>query len=331
MKIVLLKTWLINVGNGFIDKGARAALETAFPEATIIEASGYPNYVADHVTESDNPILSELLSDRSDARNRMVNVGEFTAPDLVVFPGCILNPEIFRRYEKTIRKLRREGAELLLLGAGGSSYDTQHVRTVQKYIEELEPFAITTRDSTALQKYDGTVPTIEGIDCGFYINDWYEPPTTDDEFDAYTFDKVAEPDVPDGRMVVRPTHTPFNYPFSDYSTVVGTRLSRRKKNGEDYFTKENTFVSDSIEDYLFMYANARETHSDRIHACVPALAYGRRAQFYFETPRAELFETAIGNIPSDEPVEIDESTLDEKKENHVSNIRDLVEDHTDLL
>ncbi len=33
MKILLLKTWLTNIGNGFIDLGAKACLRKAFPNA----------------------------------------------------------------------------------------------------------------------------------------------------------------------------------------------------------------------------------------------------------------------------------------------------------
>jgi hypothetical protein len=39
MKIILLKSWWMNIGDGFVKNGAISCLKKAFPEAELIEAS----------------------------------------------------------------------------------------------------------------------------------------------------------------------------------------------------------------------------------------------------------------------------------------------------
>jgi len=81
---------------------------------------------------------------------------------------------------------------------------------------------------------------------------------------------------------------------------------------------ENVFVSDLVTDYLFLYANADVVRSDRIHACLPALTYGNRAQFYFDTPRANLFDRVpIDGDATSEPVRFDMDDLEREKDAQV--------------
>ena len=48
--------------------------------------------------------------------------------------------------------------------------------------------------------------------------------------------------------------------------------------------------SDYPLDYLFIYRNVAATHSDRVHACIPTLSFGNKAQLYSDSPRIALFE-----------------------------------------
>lgn len=49
-------------------------------------------------------------------------------------------------------------------------------------------------------------------------------------------------------------------------------------------------VSDSADDYLYLYANADCVYTDRVHACVPTISFGNPCKFYYSTPRTLLFE-----------------------------------------
>jgi hypothetical protein len=69
------------------------------------------------------------------------------------------------------------------------------------------------------------------------------------------------------------------------------------------------FVSDTLKDYPFLYVNAEEVHSDRIHACVPALVYGNKIKFYHETPRKYLFDSILNDNPQKSLCSVDDERL----------------------
>jgi hypothetical protein len=85
-------------------------------------------------------------------------------------------------------------------------------------------------------------------------------------------------------------------------------------------------MSDNVRDYLFLYKNAVETHSDRIHACVPALSYGNEARFWFDTPRAALFDRVSDKTISERTVSLDMDQLSEQKSEQVSAVAEIISD-----
>lgn len=79
---------------------------------------------------------------------------------------------------------------------------------------------------------------------------------------------------------------------------------------------DNVYLSDVPEDYLNIYAQAQATFSDRVHACVGALASGRPAMFIGKTPRARLFRRLLGadtDRMTREPVSLDINTLEKER------------------
>ena len=56
--------------------------------------------------------------------------------------------------------------------------------------------------------------------------------------------------------------------------------------------KNGVIVSDNPMDYLLLYRNASEVYSDRVHACIPTLAFGNKARLFSNSPRIALFENA---------------------------------------
>ena len=76
------------------------------------------------------------------------------------------------------------------------------------------------------------------------------------------------------KNIVYSYHKPFPY----------TKVSKLVKNG--------VIVSDNPMDYLLLYRNASEVYSDRVHACIPTLAFGNKARLFSNSPRIALFENA---------------------------------------
>ncbi|MGC4192970.1 MAG: hypothetical protein QM589_17630 [Thermomicrobiales bacterium] len=60
--------------------------------------------------------------------------------------------------------------------------------------------------------------------------------------------------------------------------------------GWKVYRNPGAVVSDEPYTYLTVYANAKMTLSDRVHACVVAAAYGNPVMLYGTTPRSALFE-----------------------------------------
>ena len=83
------------------------------------------------------------------------------------------------------------------------------------------------------------------------------------------------------------------------------KVSRRAKN--------NIMCSDYPLDYLFLYRNVTVTYSDRVHACIPSLSFGNKAQLFSDSARVALFENVgidLNEIKS-HPVSLDQQKLKE--------------------
>jgi hypothetical protein len=342
MKIILLKTWISNIGNGFIDKGARLCLEKAFPNAEIMEVSGFPNqtvmqsgvkffarYIGERSGKLGRPLVEfgKKRMENAPEVNNVLNIGEMIDADLAVLSGCILDIHL-EWYMKTLKKIRDKEIPLILLGAGGLNYDPETQRGVRDCLKKLKTRALLTRDSIAYKCYSDYFETsYDGIDCGFFINDWYTPPKSEEEFVVATFDKTKEPKIDTDYKIIRAHHESFNSPFSGFMTAIGLILILRARlKSVNFFKKPNFFVSDSLKDYLFLYYNAIETHSDRVHACVATLAYGNSARFYYGTTRAGLFDKVVDRDIRKEVVTIDKDKLKIEKEKQILALREAIKE-----
>jgi len=323
MKIILLKTWFGNIGDGFVKKGANVCLRRAFPNAEIIESSVLGNIAVAHsgiklwakwIGKKRNVgrYLLEFGKKRTENDpkiNNIINIGELIDADLVVLSGCVLNIYL-EMFMKTLQKIRSKDIPLIFLGVGGNNYTPITYKYVRDILERLSPNVLISRDPVVYNLYSDLFDfSYDGIDCGFYINEWHSPPRSKEKFIVATFNQTAEPKIDTPYKVIRPFHFPLASPFTPFSYDIITRLK--------YFSflkKPNVFISDNIEDYLFLYSNAKEIHSDLVHACVAGLAYGNPVRFYFDTPRANLFNKLLDQDIRKNLVTIDKNKLKREKE-----------------
>ncbi|HWK89562.1 MAG TPA: polysaccharide pyruvyl transferase family protein, partial [Longimicrobium sp.] len=289
-----MKTWSQNIGNGFIDLGARTVLQLAAPDAEVVDVSGHSNRVADRLAMNGWADVWRSVRRRANARNpttnldspiraRMLNLASLIDADVAVLAGCVLDDINLRRYLPVLDELRRRGTPLLFLGVGGSNYRANTIEFMTGALERLAPAGFITRDAVAHGHYGALAPeSHSGIDCAFFMPDGHQPPRANRPLAVLTFDASKEPEVDlEGAMPVRVTQHPFDSPFLSLPRRV---IDKRRFHDRRFFRKSNIFLSDSVADYLFLYANSRVTHSDKVHACIATLAYGNRAQFYWETP-----------------------------------------------
>lgn len=267
MKISIIKgCWITNIGNAFIDFGSMESLRLACPKAEIVGASSFPIWIFH--TQSQKGIFS-----RKHFSNYFSLIHQVDA-DFAVFSGMVLSKGFIQRYKKEILMLKKRGTRIIINGGGARTYSNEEVEKYRNFLKEVEPYCFISRDEYSFNYYkDLAEYSYNGIDCAFFINDYFRPAAlylTD--FVVYTFDKMKVPLIlNESASIVRAHHCPRS-------------INKR------YLKDPNTLISDRPEDYLNLYANAKITYTDRVHACVATLAFGNSCQLHCDTPRTRLFE-----------------------------------------
>ncbi|MGC8861385.1 MAG: polysaccharide pyruvyl transferase family protein [Armatimonadota bacterium] len=311
--------WPTNIGNAFIDLGAMALLRTAFPSAQIAFGSGLPRWF---FRESIETLRGRYRSPLARLRRGPTRVFEpeftwenalmpaaLTDCDLAVYAGNAVTQLFIKQSGPTISALAERGVPIVLLGVGAAEYTDEERADYQAFLKKIRPLLLVSRDDRTCEMLAAAaVNARPGIDCGFFLTEAYQPlDLVLPEYVVLAFDDCPEPEVDTGSMmVVRAHHVIWSIA------------------PESWLGHPNTLISDIPQDYLTLYANASQVHSDRVHACVAALAYGKRARLYNKTRRAYLFEAVGADGVCDELVSLDRALLDEKKAALVAFLRDVV-------
>lgn len=283
-KIALLTSVTFNnIGNGFIDLGAEAALMKALPlNAELFKVSSNANFAAtmgQMFMLKENPIINWLwvhtmqraakkLHDRSYKTVKTQNIFSMASMvkcDYFIIPGCVLTVPFFTIYGDLIKRKAEQGSKIIFLGASGNFYTEYEVKFVSEYLRKLQPYAIMTRDSLAYKYYANfTKNSYNGIDNVFFVN-LLNLPQIDTDLTPYVVLNIEEPkhyrikeelkNIFKEKNIVYSYHKPFPY----------TKVSKLVKSG--------VIVSDNPMDYLLLYRNASEVYSDRVHACIPTLVW----------------------------------------------------------
>lgn len=281
-KIALLTSVTFNnIGNGFIDLGAEAALMKALPlNAELFKVSSNANFAAtmgQMFMLKENPIINWLwvhtmqraakkLHDRSYKTVKTQNIFSMASMvkcDYFIIPGCVLTVPFFTIYGDLIKRKAEQGSKIIFLGASGNFYTEYEVKFVSEYLRKLQPYAIMTRDSLAYKYYANfTKNSYNGIDNVFFVN-LLNLPQIDTDLTPYVVLNIEEPkhyrikeelkNIFKEKNIVYSYHKPFPY----------TKVSKLVKNG--------VIVSDNPMDYLLLYRNASEVYSDRVYMLVSLL------------------------------------------------------------
>jgi hypothetical protein len=272
--------WVTNIGNAFIDMGAMYALRKAVQQSKIALFSTLPK---GFLSRGFSSIRSRLFDGVfRDSTSYLFDSIEAAKADYMVFSGSSLNPR-WLALSFPFKSLRRD-VRIVFLGVGGSLYTREECEAVGAYLDKIRPYAFISRDDTAFKHYNGIAEhSFSGIDCAFFADDYFDAiPFDFGEYITLTFDKMAPPRIDsEGKTIIRPHHS--CWPDSRFLNVL------RHKYVPSY-DQENTLITDLPQEYLNVYFHTTATHSDRVHACVPTLAFGKPARLYSRTPRAALFD-----------------------------------------
>jgi hypothetical protein len=307
--------WPINIGNAFLDLGALAILRAALPDANIVLASEMPRWIFYNSWKEEKPSKGFFASKSKGSKNKneimenALDVGAFMKCDLAVFSGMAMCEEFLTINGPPVLALAERGVPSLLLGAGADHYDKEEQELFGEFLTRLKPIAFISRDEPSFEMFARYTPnSVRGIDCGWFLSNAYTPPHLAlPPYVVYTFDGKPEADFDvKGRLVIRTHHECW-----------GRSPAR-------WIQDKNTLISDVPYDYLNLYAFAEEVHSDRVHACVAGLSYGRPVRLYSDSPRAALFDVLNVGSVRDKVTRIDEGMLTERKRAHVELVRQVV-------
>ena len=181
----------------------------------------------------------------------------------IVLGGCILTQYYVKKDLRFLLKLKNR-VKVLMIGVGGESYTRHEIEEVKKFLSELKPYLIVTRDPYAYELYSEYAEfAYDGIDNAYFVSDAFTPPRLNIRYIILNFDHMREPDIqnPENLPIIRIHNTTKGIP--------------RK-----WLRQQNFFVSDNPEDYLTLIANAEFVHTDRIHTSVVARSYNRPYKYY---------------------------------------------------
>lgn len=321
-----------NIGNAFIDFGAEETLKVAKKEdMEIVKLSQCPFFAASMgksfaLKESKLlhwlwvKVMSKYANKLQDKTYSVItpkdvfNLIDFLELNYLIIPGCDLTIPFVKIFGDVVKRCSEHGTKIVFLGASGNFYTDYEISSVKKYLDEIKPYAIMTRDSEAFNYYkDYAEKTYNGIDNVFFVNRVGIPhvKTLKDPFVVLNFDepkhakiKKALEEELKGQNIVYTNHKP--YPYSNIKKL----------------SEAGVMCSDQPMDYLFLYANAKEVYSDRVHACIPTLSFGNKCRLYSDSPRISLFENVgLKNI-KEQLVSIEH--LQEKQQAQINFLSDIL-------
>jgi len=334
--VIVAGYWSTNIGNSFFQLGTKYLFENMFPEDHVVMLSDQPGYW--NVGQGNPPNAFILL--------------EHIPLDYLVIQGPFLRPEYDKIWLKTLKKLYERGVKIVVVGAGMMDYSPAAIEQYRAWLTEIPPFVFTTRDEETYNHLaDLAEHAYNGIDLAFFVSDLFKPILLEwEKFIVLNFDKDPEPKILLGNQGESQSNLDYEFEFGDQIWRLKfpkfrTYLSRKFKPYSfidaflpgnyplqvgDYsivrtdhrfnplllkkvFKAPRAFVSDLPYSYLNLYANAKLVLSNRVHACVAALAYGKSAMLISKTPRSRLLTRAGAFDIKQKPCSIPLSKIEEEK------------------
>ena len=308
--------WPNNIGNAFIDLGSMYTIKKALKGSNVVLSSSFPKcFLSKGALSEPVRILDGSIIDRT---SNVFDVREAIKADYVVFSGALLN-EKWLKICCFLEKLLKTNNDIKIIinGGGGSSYTEREIEIVRDYLNKINLYAFISRDEKAFKIYKGIAEhSFNGIDCAFFVNDYFNPPNLDlPSYITLTFDKIREPKLNNEKRTIIRTH---HWCWSESGFL-------KKVHYKGSFNKKNTLISDLPQDYLTIYSNTEKTYSDRVHACVPTLAFGKPAKLYTDSLRALLFDKVNAGSIKNQLTYPDTKKIEKEKERQIRFLSEILE------
>lgn len=305
--------WFTNVGEAFIDIGAMELLRQAIPDSQIANISNMSSYYIDNVLpkKTANPIRTLKNRFRPIPEYSIYSAARDFEADVIVVAGMITTRDFLAAGScSMIREFAKQGARIVFIGAGGYEYSKDEYEAFSKFIIDVNVAEIISRDPQTFENYKNELNLcFPGIDCAFWVPDAFDPRGfAKNKYDVVSFCRSQEPELFQNwdRDVIRPYH---------FQSTMGVSHLRK-----------NMLVSDIPYDYLTVYANANEVHTDLVHGAIVSLAYGRPVKYYHDSLRSQVFQAFDELTTNSEGfMRIPASDLQQEKTKVISQLRTILE------
>lgn len=301
--------WSTNIGNAFFDIGVLYVLKKIFGEQNVGLFQTLPDY-AYGITPKKN----------------YYNYIEKLQCNYLFCGGPLFASSLPLLWKEIFYYLSKKGVKLVFISAGAEAYTDKEESLQVNLLKDLKPYCLISRDSETYRRYSKYFTiSYDGICFAFFCSDYYNQnylePTKNI---VINFDKGDDYDL-EGILINGPHEYRYsenikrNPRFNTISEISGYTIIRTNHCANPYvrndvFRKDNTVISDTPEIYLNIYKNTYATFSERVHACVPTLAFGNYATLIGETPRSLLFDRLGLQDIRRRLVKLDKSYLDKEKE-----------------
>ena len=221
----------------------------------------------------------------------------------------------------------------------GGDYSKNEIDNFKRFLEKIEVVGFISRDENAYYNYrDSFSKAFNGLDCAFFLREAFKPvPLTIGDYVVYSFDHIEEPDIElHNKKIFRVQHECYKFfPKTNLGTglFIGTKWPFAKiiKNtSHSTFPKyKDTLISNIPDDYLNLYANTFATYTDRIHAAIATLSFGKLARLYSTSVnrfRAATLERAGVEAITKKLVKLDQTKINEDKQKQISFLRALLDE-----
>lgn len=296
--------WPTNIGNAFIDLGALTLLKKAVPDSCVYFSSEMPRWFFTYGMKK-----NYFMPRNERFTENALDIGAHTICDLVVVSGMAMCEEFIKINGDTLINQSKRGIPIFFMGTGAEKYSIREKKCFSQFLCKLKNIGFVSRDDDTYREYSNLFNyAYKGIDCAFFLNDAYCPQKLDiSDYVVFAFDSEDLPksNFYEGLKI-----------YAHHNSLL--HISKHDLNLQD------TLISDIPYDYLALYSNAKEVHSDRVHACIATLTYGNYAKLYNKTPRRKLFEKVCSGNINEDLVKIDKKLIIKEKQDMVKNVSKII-------
>ncbi len=329
--------WPTNIGNAFVQIGMTNCLHRALGQSAEVYHYGS---------------LSTFLFWKNGYSQNDLNISDIAQFDYIIIGGMTQCIDYFKSVQLILDNFAKKGTKIIISGGGGQDYNEKEIEVVRSLMKQIPIYAFISRDTYSFESYgDLAEKSFDGIDSAFFVGDNFKPiPLDIPEFNVINFDSLEEPflynsfnneDQGTPRKIGLKKST-INFikktlrEKDEFSARISIDMEGRKvirthhaawptEINENMYQSMNTLISDIPADYLTLYSQVHTVFSDRVHACIAALAFGNRAMLFGKhNPRIRMFERiGAGDILND-PVQLDMSNLEKNKIRQVDFLKEIL-------